>query len=108
MPDNETRFAVIGLQPASKSGHDKTSLMFIVHNNPGSLVDALNVFKANKTNMTWIESYPGRSKNEFVFFADIEGHEDDAKTKKALQGLEKHVDKLTVIGSYPIGGASKE
>ena len=33
-------------------------------------------------------------------------HEDDTKTKKALQALEKHVDKLTIIGSYPIGEGS--
>jgi chorismate mutase / prephenate dehydratase len=106
--DNETRFAIIGLQPAAKSGKDKTSLMFTVRNNPGSLVDALNVLKANKTNMTWIESYPGRGKNEYLFFADIDGHEEEAKTKKSLEGLKKHVDKLVVIGSYPIADQTTE
>ena len=97
------------MQPAAKTGKDKTSVMFSVRHNPGSLVDALNVFKANKTNLTWIESFPSRdSKNGFVFFADIEGHEDDAKTKKAIQGLEKQVDKLTIIGSYPMAANGAE
>ena len=59
------------------------------------------MLKANKTNLTWIESFPSRDgKNGFVFFADIEGHEDEAKTKKAIQGLEslrENVDTLIVI-----------
>ncbi len=109
VPDNETRFAIIGMHPAAKTGKDKTSMMFTVRHNPGSLVDALNVLKANKTNLTWIESFPSRDvKNGYVFFADIEGHEDEAKTKKVIQGLEKQVDKLTVIGSYPMAGERVE
>ena len=35
-PHNETRFAVIGHQKASRSGHDKTSLMFHLPHSPGS------------------------------------------------------------------------
>lgn len=108
-PDNETRFVVIGLQPAEKTGKDKTSLMFAVKDNPGSLVDALQVLKLNKVNLNWIESFPSReAKGGMVFFADIEGHEDDAKTKKAIQSLEKAVNELTVIGSYPVAGAAVE
>lgn len=107
--DNETRFAIIGTQTAIRTGKDKTSLMFVVRHNPGSLVDSLAIFKANKVNMTWIESYPGRAgKNEFIFFTDVEGHEDDAKLKKALQALEKEVDKLTIVGSYPIADEISE
>src|SRR5262249_37766660 len=103
VPDNETRFAVIGGQPVPKTGKDKTSMMFTARNNPGSLVDALSVFKSNKVNMTWIESFPARdSKSDYIFFVDIEGHEDDPKTKKALNGLEAHCEKLTTLGSYPM------
>ena len=57
-PYNETRFAVIGHQKCGKTGHDKTAVMFRVPHNPGSLVDALDVFKQNKINLTWIESFP--------------------------------------------------
>jgi chorismate mutase/prephenate dehydratase len=103
VPDNETRFAVIGGQPVPRTGKDKCSLMFSVKHNPGSLVEALNVFKNNKINMTWIESFPARdAKNEYIFFVDIEGHEDDAKTKKALTALDDHCAKLTILGSYPM------
>ncbi len=117
-PGNETRFAVIGQQKTGKTGHDKTTLMFRIPHNPGSLVEALDVFKQNKINLTWIESFPGprrhtgdagedraalkAAKPEYLFFLDVEGHADDPKIKRALQGLEEHCQEVTVLGSYPM------
>jgi chorismate mutase/prephenate dehydratase len=102
-PHNETRFAVIGHQQADRSGHDKTAVMFTVPHQPGSLVDALGVFKQNKVNLTWIESFPAKSaKQEYVFFVDCEGHTDDAKIKKTLDALVKNCDKVVVLGSFPV------
>src|SRR4029077_5269990 len=84
-PYNETRFAVIGSQETAKTGRDKTAIMFKIPHQPGSLVETLNVFKQNKLNLTWIESFPAKSaKPEYVFFVDFEGHSDDPKVKKAL------------------------
>jgi chorismate mutase/prephenate dehydratase len=100
---NETRFAVIGTQEAPRSGHDKTAVMFKVSHSPGSLVDALGVFKQNKLNLTWIESFPAKSpKSEYVFFADFEGHTEDPKVKKTLAGLQEECEELTILGSFPI------
>ncbi|MFL5331369.1 MAG: prephenate dehydratase [Gemmataceae bacterium] len=108
-PDNETRFVVIGLQAVDRTGKDKTSIMFKVPHNPGSLVDALTIFKANKVNMTWIESFPSREgKPEHVFFVDFEGHVDDPKTKKALSALEAEANKVIVLGSYPMAPLSMD
>src|SRR5207237_1312997 len=74
-PYNETRFAVIGTQQSPKTGDDKTAIMFKIPHSPGSLVDTLSVFKQNKLNLTWIESFPAKSaKPEYVFFVDFEGH----------------------------------
>lgn len=101
-PFNETRFAVIGHQEAKRTGHDKTAIIFKVAHSPGALADALNVFKQQKINLTWIESFPSRGeKPEYVFFADFEGHAEDAKQKKALGLLEDRCEKLTVLGSFP-------
>src|SRR5204863_7517925 len=77
-PYNETRFAVIGQQRNSKTGRDKTAVMFRIPHHPGSLVDALDVFKQAKVNLTWIESFPAKTpKPEYVFFVDFEGHIED-------------------------------
>ena len=102
-PHNETRFAVIGHQEAGKTGNDKTAIMFKVPHNPGSLVDALDIFKQNKINLTWIESFPRRRrKPEYMFFVDFEGHQDDPKVKKTLAALEGKCEKLYVLGSFPV------
>ena len=70
---------------------------------PGSLVDALNIFKQVKLNLTWIESFPAKEpKSEYVFFVDFEGHLEDAKVKRALVSLEERCDEVTVLGSYPM------
>jgi chorismate mutase/prephenate dehydratase len=102
-PNNETRFAVIGHQECGKTGHDKTAIMFRIPHSPGSLVAALDVFKQNKINLTWIESFPAKTaKAEYVFFVDFEGHVEDPKVKRALANLQEHTEQLAVLGSFPM------
>src|SRR6516225_313539 len=106
-PNNETRFAVIGHQECGKTGHDKTAIMFKIPHSPGSLVGALDVFKSNKINLTWIESFPARlPKPEYVFFVDFEGHVEDSKVKRTLTALQEHCEQLAVLGSYPMATIS--
>jgi chorismate mutase/prephenate dehydratase len=101
--NNETRFAIIGLQEGERSGRDKTAIMFQVAHQPGALVDALNVFKSNKVNLTWIESFPAKSaKQEYIFFVDFEGHPEDPKIRKTLDALEKTCEKIVVLGSFAV------
>ena len=99
---NVTRFAVIGKQAGDRTGRDKTAIMFNISHRPGSLADALTVFKRNKVNLTWIESFPIRgTTSDYLFFVDFEGHERDAKVKRSLTSLERKTERLVVLGSYP-------
>ena len=76
---------------------------------PGALADVLNIFKSNKVNLTWIESFPYReAKGEYVFFVDFEGHSEDPKVKKTITGLDKICDAVTPLGSYPVSATSEE
>jgi chorismate mutase/prephenate dehydratase len=107
-PHNETRFGVIGHHKAGKTGNDKTAVMFRLPHNPGSLVDALDVFKQNKVNLTWIESFPAQTaaqKSEYLFFVDFEGHQEDPKVAKTLKTLEAQCQELTILGSFPMAKA---
>ncbi len=105
-PYNETRFAVIGSQKTGRTGNDKTAIMFRLAHQPGSLHDALDVFKQNKINLTWIESFPARTpKPEYIFFVDFEGHREETKVTRALKALEEYCQELTVLGSYPTAGS---
>ncbi|HEY7330104.1 MAG TPA: prephenate dehydratase [Gemmataceae bacterium] len=114
-PYNETRFAIIGHQKSGKTGHDKTTILFRIPHQPGSLAEALEVFKQNKINLTWIESFPGprravgeeeksskAPKPEYMFFVDLEGYVEDPKLKKALQLLGEYCQEVTILGSYPM------
>jgi chorismate mutase/prephenate dehydratase len=101
-PYNETRFAVVGHQKSPRTGHDKTAVMFRIPHSPGSLVEALDVFKQSKINLTWIEAFPARTaKAEYIFFVDFDGHLEDAKIAKALKSLQERCEEVTVLGSFP-------
>lgn len=108
-PFNETRFAVIGMHDSARTGKDKTAVMFQVQHTPGALVDALNVFKANKVNLTWVESFPYKeAKGEYVFFIDFEGHREEPRVKRALAALEAQCDSVSILGSFPIAQPVEE
>jgi chorismate mutase/prephenate dehydratase len=58
--NNVTRFAVIGDSVAEPTGSDRTAILLQIPHQPGSLSDALDAFRRNKINLTWIESFPLR------------------------------------------------
>lgn len=100
--NNVTRFAIIGDAIADATGHDRTAVLLQIPHKPGSLSDALEVFKKCKVNLTWIESFPLRSPEVgYLFFLDFEGHVTEARIKRALGELEKMADRLELLGSYP-------
>ena len=99
-PDNITRFAVIGSEPAARTGHDKTAAMFGIEHRPGSLAEAINIFKRNRLNLTWIESFP-IARGEYLFFVELDGHETDLKVRRAFAALGKKTLRLEILGSCP-------
>lgn len=99
---NVTRFAVLGHESAPRTGQDKTALMFQVAHKPGSLADSIAIFKRGKLNLTWIESFPiPQSEGQYLFFVEVDGHEKDARLRKALDALTRKALRLEVLGSYP-------
>ena len=101
--NNITRFAVIGDSVAAPTGCDRTAILLQIPHRPGSLSDALETFRRNKINLTWIESFPLRQPAiGYLFFLDFEGHVSEPRIKKALKELETlPPDRLEVLGSYP-------
>jgi len=101
-PDNITRFAVIGNLGNERTGNDKTSVMFELPHRPGALADAMVVFKRNRLNLTWIESFPKPgSPQEYVFFVEFLGHAEDPRARRALRDLVPKTVRTTILGSYP-------
>ncbi|MFH0848108.1 MAG: prephenate dehydratase [archaeon] len=100
--DNYTRFFVLNSQDQQPSGRDRTSILFSVKHEPGSLQEALQTLSSRMINLSKIESRPARSKRwEYVFFCDFEGHRRDAKCQEALKELQEKTINLKILGSYP-------
>ncbi|STZ75696.1 prephenate dehydratase [Bergeriella denitrificans] len=101
-PNNTTRFIVLGHQDTGPSGSDKTSLVVSTPNRAGAIMSLLQTFADAGISMTKIESRPSKSALwEYLFFIDIEGHQQDEKVEKALQVLSSRASFVKVIGSYP-------
>ena len=101
---NITRFAVIGRASAPRTGRDRTAMMFEIAHRPGALADTMAIFKRNRLNLTWIESFPIPERpGSYLFFVELDGHESDVKVRKALEALRRRSLRLEVLGSFPRG-----
>ncbi len=102
---NHTRFLIMSKEPDIAPNDGRriiTTFVFRVKNIPAALCKALGGFATNQVNMTKLESYQlGGSFNATQFYADIEGHPDDANVRLALEELAFFTAKLTILGVYP-------
>lgn len=102
-PKNTTRFLVLGKHDVAVSGRDKTSLVMITKNKPGAMVELLQPLSKYGVSMTKLESRPSKQALwDYVFFVDIEGHQQDKTVQEALQEIAQRASLLRVLGSYPV------
>jgi chorismate mutase/prephenate dehydratase len=103
-PANVTRFAVIGRHSAERTGRDRAAAMFEIEHRPGALADAMGIFKRNRLNLTWIESFPiPEHPGGYLFFVELDGHESDIKVRRAMDALRRKAVRLEILGSFPRG-----
>ncbi len=104
-PNNTTRFLVIGAQEVAPSGKDKTSLVMSARNVLGAIHELLAPLAQHGVSMSRLESRPSRAGLwEYVFFVDIEGHQQDTKVAKRCRNCGKSgVPKSARSPSYPYG-----
>ena len=101
--DNTTRFLVLGREPFSPSGHDRTSLLVFVGDQPGALYAVLSPFARHGISMNRIESRPSHAGRwQYAFFIDVVGHVEDPAMKRALSELGEYAADVRVLGSYPV------
>jgi Prephenate dehydratase len=115
VPDNRTRFLVLvrpgpDARPAAApqlaapgtARRSRTTLAFGVHNEPGTLLAALEVFANRSINMSKLESRPSREAAwEYVFWADLDAHQLEPACAAALDDLRAVATMVRVLGSYP-------
>lgn len=104
LPDNWTRFVIIGASPVKQETRDKTSMLFTLPDKPGVLVRVLMVLSALGINMKKLESRPLRGERwQYVFFVDVEADLEEASYRGALDAMREHCHTLRILGSYPHG-----
>ena len=93
---------MIGAQEVGASGKDKTSLVMSARNQPGAIHELLAPLAKHEVSMSRLESRPSRAGLwEYVFFVDIEGHQEDSKVSQALREVAEKAAFVKVLGSYP-------
>src|SRR5919201_436222 len=99
--DNITRFIVIGRRPLNDAAPDKTTIVFSLPNEPGSLFKALSAFALRGVDLTKLESrpIPGRPW-EYLFYADLSAARDELTCARALGHLAEFATSLRTLGSY--------
>jgi prephenate dehydratase len=103
-PDNFTRFVVLGAAPpAGNLEPDKASLNFRLDHRPGTLAQALDVFRRHELNLTLIQSLPvPENPGTYSFHIDVEWDRPTAfqATMAELAGCTRS---LKLMGTYVRG-----
>ncbi|MCC6102419.1 MAG: bifunctional chorismate mutase/prephenate dehydratase, partial [Olegusella sp.] len=99
--DNYTRFACISRNLTIYPGSDRSSLMLVVSNNPGSLFKVLAKFYALDINIIKLESRPIQGRDfEFMFYFDVDCPVAAPEFKQLMESLGDVCEELRYLGSY--------
>lgn len=102
--NNTTRFLIMAREADDSRRAERmlTSFVFRVRNIPAALYKAMGGFATNGVNMTKLESYMVDGVfTATQFYADIEGHPEDANVARALEELRYYTSMLDILGVYP-------
>jgi prephenate dehydratase len=79
----------------------KTSIVFRIANEPGSLFRALGAFALFNIDLSKIESRPIEGRPwEYAFYLDVIGRNDEANVARAIDNLQQLAEDVRVLGSY--------
>ena len=102
LPDNWTRFLIIGASPSQEDRRDKTSILFTLPDKPGALARVLTTLAHQGINMTKLESRPFRGEKwKYVFFTDLECDLNSEQHEELLEDIRQQCHTLRVLGTYP-------
>jgi prephenate dehydratase len=98
--NNITRFCVIARQ-GIVDGADKTSIVFALPSEPGTLFRALSAFALRGIDLTKLESRPIRGRAwEYMFYADLAVSREDLNCARALVNLAEFARWVRTLGTY--------
>ncbi len=107
--NNYTRFLVLSkesnqdslMSKHNTSSKEKTSIIFSVKHEAGTLYQIIKEFATYKINLTKIESRPNKNTAwEYNFYVDFEGSQDDSMIQEMLQKIKANSSFLKILGTY--------
>jgi len=99
--NNHTRFICISKRLEIYPGADRTSLMLVLPNRPGSLYRLLSHFYARGINLTKLESRPMPGHDfEFMFYFDLDVPVYAPAFSDLIAELDAELEQFTYLGSY--------
>ncbi len=103
-PRNFTRFVVITKSGSMPGPRNKSSIIFSVSDQPGSLFETLRIFAENNVNLVKLESRPIHDRPwEYLFYADVEVDASDERHHHLLEELRSKTEFFKYLGSYQKG-----
>lgn len=106
-PSNFTRFIVLARENLNGPGN-KCSIIFSVRHKAGALFNVLKILADAEINLTRIESRPERRMpGNYIFFADLEGSDQEARVKDALDAIQKAALTYKFLGCYMAAEGAK-
>jgi prephenate dehydratase len=99
--NNYTRFLILSKENSPETNNDKTSIIFSIKHEPGSLYRIIENFHKNNVNLTKIESRPTKANTwEYNFYVDFEGHASNPKISEMLKKIKQDTLFMKILGSY--------
>ena len=99
--NNYTRFLILSKENNAKTDNDKTSIIFSIKHEPGSLFRIIEKFHIDNVNLTKIESRPTKTNTwEYNFYVDFEGHQNSEKISDMLKKIKQETLFMKILGSY--------
>lgn len=102
-PENYTRFIFLSKEEIVDEQANRTNIILTEQNidKPGSLFDALRVFKERGINLSKLDSHPLPGvERQYAFYIDFDDKHSSAMAKAALDELTEHGWDVTILGSY--------
>lgn len=99
--DNHTKFIIIGKDLIVNEDCNKTSVVFSLEDEAGTLYSLLRYFAENNINMIKIESRPNKHTSwKYLLYVDFEGNLNNKEVKNAITLIEKNSGYFKLLGNY--------